>query len=273
MSNSVHDKVAIVTGAAQGVGLAIARALLEAGAQVMFADMNEAALATEMAALPGDADRPARSFAADLGDRLALANLVSATIDAFDRVDILVNAHRLLKPGDPLESEPEQIEEMLRHNMMSALRLSQIVARRMIRQAQDGDGTEAGSIVNITTLAGTRPVPQLLGYSIACAALDQTTRALALALAPHRIRVNGISYSSLMTPEMKALLREDPALRERIIKGTPLGRIASPDELVDTALFLASPSSGFVTGQILTVDGGRGLTDPVTAQSLYPSSG
>ncbi|MDO5630979.1 MAG: SDR family oxidoreductase [Paracoccus sp. (in: a-proteobacteria)] len=274
MSVSVQGKVAIVTGAAQGVGLAIARALHDAGARVMFADMDEARLTVETAALTNGQDHSARRFAANLGDRLALANLLSATIDAFDRVDILVNAHRLLKHGDPLESDPEQIEEMLRHNMMSALRLSQIVARRMIRQAQDdGNTAETGAIINVTTLAGTRPVPQLLGYSIACAALDQTTRALALALAPHRIRVNGISYSSLMTPEMKAALRQDPALRDRIIKGTPLGRIASADELVDTALLLASPASGFVTGQILTVDGGRGLADPVTAQSLYPFSG
>ena len=269
MSQGLDGKTAIVTGAAQGVGLAIARHFIALGANVMFADADEGLLEHE---LRGEsADRPQlRRFAGDLGERLALANLLSATIDAFDRIDILVNAHRLVEPSDPLDTDPEGLEAMLRQNLLVGLRLSQLVARRMIKQAaaEEGQGGEAGAIVNISTLAGTRPVPSLLGYSIACAALDQTTRGLALALAPHRIRVNGVSYGSVMTTELRTTLREQPELRDPLIKGTPLGRIATPDELVETVAHLASPAAGFITGQILTIDGGRSIADPVTARML-----
>lgn len=271
MTVSIQGRTAIVTGAAHGIGLAIARRFLEAGANVMLADMDEPALATEMAAL--SRDLPARSFSANLGDRLAVANLLSATIDAFDRVDILVNAHRLTKADDPLDSDPDLLEQMLRHNIGAALRLSQIVARRMIRQAQgDAAPAEAGAILNVTALAGPAPVPRMLGYSITVAALDQATRGLAVTLAPHRIRVNGLACSGLMTPDLKAALRDDPGLRDRIVKATPLGRIAPPEDAVDAALYLASPAAGFVTGQILRIDGGRGLADPLWAAD-QPSSG
>ena len=269
MSLSVQGKTAIVTGAGCGVGLAIARHLVDRGARVMFADSDENTLMAELGEVPGG-DSPIRSFVADMGERLALANLVSATIDAFDRVDILVNAHRLVRRGDPLDTDTDILEDMMRQNMMASLRLSQLVARRMIKQAEAEENRpdEAGAIINISTLAGSRPIPDMLGYSIACAALDQATRGLALALAPHRIRVNGVSISSVMTQHLKSAIREDPELRQRVIDGTPMGRIAVPDETVDTVLYLASSGAGFVTGQIIGVDGGRSVADPVTALAL-----
>ena len=268
MSLSIQGKTAIVTGAGRGIGLAIASHFVERGANVMFADSDEALLEAELGdALDGDG--PVRSFAGDLGEKLAMANLLSATLDAFDRVDILVNAHRLVRASDPLDTDVNTLDEMLHQNMMAALRMSQLVARRMIKQSEETpESDETGAIVNISTLAGTRPVPQLLGYSIACAALDQATRGLALALAPHRIRVNGVSFSSVMSHELKLALREDSSLRDRIIAGTPLGRIAASDELAETVHYLASSAARFVTGQIVAVDGGRSLADPVTAAML-----
>ncbi|WBU58958.1 SDR family NAD(P)-dependent oxidoreductase [Paracoccus albus] len=264
MSNSVEGRTAIVTGAAKGIGLAIARQLHDHGANVMFADCNEAALEHEMERF-GD-DSRARSFAADMSQRLSMANLLSATIDSFDRVDILVNAHRLVKPGDPLESIENGLEEMLRQNLLAGLMMSKIVAKRMIQQSKDSDDDRmAGAIVNLTTLAAQRPHPELMAYSIASAAQDQATRALALALASHRIRVNSVAFGSVMTTEMKKTLKENPDLREGIIKGTPMGRIAESEELADAVLYLAGDGAGFVTGQILNVDGGRSLLDPVQA--------
>ncbi len=262
MTISLEGRTAIVTGAARGVGLAIARALYERGANVMFADCDEAALDHEMARF-GE-DPRARRFSADMSQRLSTANLLSATLVAFDRVDILVNAHRQVKLNKPLECSEADLEEMLRQNLLAGLRLSQIVAKRMIQQAEGGDGTAmAGAIVNLTTLAAQRPHPDLLAYSIASAAQDQATRAMALALAPHRIRVNSVAFGSVMTSELKAALKDNPGLREDIIRGTPMGRIAGSDELADAVLYLVGDGAGFVTGQIINVDGGRSLLDPV----------
>lgn len=268
MSLSIQGKTAIVTGAGHGIGLAIGRHFAERGANVMFADCDEAALETELAGHDRETG-PVRIFSGDLSARLALANLLSATLDAFDRVDILVNAHRLVKDSDPLEADPQEVEEMLRHNVLGSLRLSQIVARRMMKQAEAGGegaqaGAQAGAIVNLTTLAGARPAPEKMGYSIACAAQEQATRNLALVLAPHRIRVNAVRFGSVMSHELQAALKTDPGLRSRMLAGTPLGRIAAPDELTEVVHYLVSEGARFVTGQVLTVDGGRSLVDAVT---------
>ncbi|SCY37768.1 SDR family NAD(P)-dependent oxidoreductase [Paracoccus tibetensis] len=267
MTLSIQGRTAIVTGAARGVGLAIARHFVERGARVMLADGDEAALNSVISDYQDVPD--ARRFIGNMSEKLAMANLLSATLDAFDRVDILVNAHRFVRSSDPLDTDIDAVEEMLRQNMLAGLRLSQIVAKRMIRQAEDdGEQVQAGAIVNVSTLAARRPVPSMLGYSIACAAQEQATRGLALALAPHRIRVNGVSFSSVMSHELQCALKETPEKRGQIIAGTPLGRIAAADELAETVQYLVSEGARFVTGQIVTVDGGRSLADPVTAQIL-----
>lgn len=266
MSFSIAGKTAIVTGAANGIGLAIARRFAEEGANVMLADMDEARLQAEIGD-KAETERSIRYFTCDLRKKLSYANLVSATVDAFERVDILVNASRQLAVSDPLDPEADAVEEMLSLNLMSALRLSQTVARRMIRQAEEGGSEEGtiGAIVNISSIAARRTHPELLGYSIAAAALDQMTRSLAVALAPHRIRVNSVAFGSVMSASLKSALKDHSEFRDDITGHTPMARIAAPGELADAVQFLASDGAGFVTGQVLTVDGGRTLLDPVAA--------
>ena len=270
MSFSVSGKTAIVTGAANGLGLAIARHLVDKGAHVMFADIDEARLMAEVGE-EAEAEGPLRLFSGDLTQKLTLANLVSATVDAFDRVDILINASRKCGLSDPLNPESDLVEQMWQQNAMTALRLSQLVAKRMIHTAEKSwveKGTPIGSIINMSSIASVRVQPALLGYSISSAAVEQMTRTLAVALAPHGIRVNAISIGSVMSASLKGVLKEQPALRERIEGGTPLGRIAGPDELAETVQYLASDASSFVTGQIIAVDGGRGLLDVVAAPAF-----
>lgn len=261
MALTISGKTAIVTGAAKGVGLAIAKHFEERGAKVMCADRDEAGLEEQI----GDGNENLRYFAGDLRERLTVANLLSATVDAFDQVDILVNASRQVAMTDPLDPEDTTVMELLEQNLFTSLRLSQAVAKRMISQAeQDGrDEGIIGSIINISSIASRRTQAELLGYSISQAALDQATRSLAVALAPQRIRVNSVAFGSVMSASLKASLKEDDDLRAAICAGTPMGRIAKPNEVADAAQFLASDGAGFMTGQVLTVDGGRTLLDSV----------
>lgn len=122
-----------------------------------------------------------------------------------------------------------------------------------------------GSIINLSSIASQATRPELLAYSMASAAMDQMTRSMAVALAPRGIRVNAVAFGSVMSASLQAALKENPAFRDEITDSTPLGRIAAPAELAEAVQFLASDASGFITGQVLTVDGGRGLLDAVSA--------
>jgi len=266
MSFSIAGKTAIVTGAANGVGLAIARQFAGAGANVMLADRDEDRLTAEVANLKSD-DTRARCFAGDLREKLTLANLLSATLDEFDRVDILVNASRQVLMSDPLNPDDDAFIELVNQNVTPALRLTQLVARRMIKQAKGDDQTEGdiGTIVNLSSIAARRARPELMSYSIAAAAVDQMTRSMAVALAKHRIRVNAVAIGSVMSASLRDALKDKPDLRRQVREITPMGRIGEADEVAEAVQYLASASSSFVTGQILTVDGGRTLIDPVPA--------
>ncbi|WP_116133674.1 SDR family NAD(P)-dependent oxidoreductase [Tropicimonas sp. IMCC34043] len=267
MTFSIAGKTAIVTGAAHGIGLAIARHFVEKGANVMLADMDEARLCDEVGGSNGESGRgTARAFAGDLRERLTIANLLSATLDSFERVDILVNACRQVMPSDPLDPDSDNVETLLQQNLIVALRLSQATAKRFIKQAEGKDLAEEqsiGAIVNLSSIAARRSNPGLLGYSISSAALDQMTRSMAVGLAPHRIRVNGIAFGSVLSDSLKVALKQNPTYRAEVRDHTPMKRIAKPSEVASAAQFLASDGAAFMTGQIVTVDGGRTLVDPV----------
>lgn len=262
MSFSINGKTAIVTGAANGIGLAIARQFADRGANVMCADMDEKKLAEEWGDKRDEGNL--RYFAGDLRQRLTIANLISATIDNFDRVDILINASRQVMETDALDVEDKSVAVLLEQNLMTALRLTQQVAKRMIKQGADQDEGQLGSIVNLSSIAARHTHPELMGYSIASAALEQMTRSMALALAPERIRVNAVAFGSVMSASLKSSMVENSEWRDDIKSHTPLGRIAGPAELTDAVQFLAAESSGFMTGEVITVDGGRSLLDAVS---------
>lgn len=266
MSFSIAGKTAIVTGAANGVGLAIGRHFVKMGANVVFADMDEKSLSHEV----GEAEENTEStriFAGDLRKKLTITNLLSTTIDAFERVDILVNASRQVMTTDPLDPDDTSVEELLQQNTLTAMRVSQAVARRMIKQADGETSGALGSIVNISSIAARRAHPDLLAYSVSSAALDQMTRSMAVALAPNGIRVNAVAFGSVMSASLKGSLKDHDDVRKAIVQNTPLHRIASPGEVSDAVQYLASDASAFVTGQIITVDGGRTLIDPAAVSA------
>ena len=263
MPISLGARTAIITGAAQDVGLALARRFLEAGASVMLADADEKQLLAAEAELDGDADRLGH-FHYVAQDRLSIANLIAATIERFDRIDILVNgAPTIMAPGAFLELGTEQFDAAFGANVRAVFQLSQTVAKRMIQHA--GEDRSAGVIVNISSIAASRTVPELLTLSVSCAALDQLTRSMAASLAPHGIRVNALAYGGVLTERLRSAFREDDELRDDMIRVTPLGRLGDLDEVAEAAIFLASDHASYITGQVIAVDGGRTLLDPLAS--------
>ncbi len=259
MNFSIERKTAIVTGAANGVGLAIARHFTEQGANVIFADQDAKGLQSEFVKKPENADY----FAGDLRERLSRNNLLAATISKFNRVDILVNATRQVSQSSADGADSEILDMMLEQNLKQHYNLSWLVAKKLIEQAENNsDPAEPiGAIVNISSIAAQRAVPELVEYSMSCAALDQFTRSMAVALAPKRIRVNGVAFGSVMSKSLRTKLKDSPELRKGIVDATPLGRIAEAADVAEAVQFLASDSARFVTGQVVTVDGGRSLLD------------
>ncbi|MHA3978007.1 SDR family NAD(P)-dependent oxidoreductase [Halovulum sp. GXIMD14794] len=265
MANSLDGKSVIVTGASQGVGLAIARRFAMHGARVMMTGTDEDRLEDEAEALR-KSEHEVAYFAGDLRERLTVNNLIAATVDQFDRIDILVNASREVRKSDPLDPEDTTFETLMDLNVRPTLHLSQAVARRMIKLAGEMDPEARngiGSIVNVTSIASRRTLPELMAYSVASAAVDQLTRSMAVAFASHGIRVNAIALGSVLSTSLQSALKDRRDLQENLTAVTPLGRIGEADEAAEVAVFLASDNASFVTGQILAVDGGRTMLDPM----------
>lgn len=261
MQPLLEGRTAIVTGAASGVGLAVSRRFAEEGAHVLMTDADEKTLEAEAEALK-EAGGAVSTWCCDLREKLGVSNLLASAMDRLGGLDVLVNANLRIETGDVLEVDAEAFDQSYATNVRSVFILSQAAARRMIDSRGENNAAD-GAIVNITSIAARRTVPELLPYSVTCAALDQLTRSMAVSLAHKGVRVNGVALGAVMTRALKNALKGHDELREAMIEATPMGRIGESAEAAEAALFLASPRASFVTGQILAVDGGRTMLDPL----------
>ena len=261
-------KTVIVTGAARGVGRAVAQKLFDSGARVMLSDPDETKLSAAKDAFPTDTDRIA-AFACDVTQKFGVNNLIAATIDAFGSIDALITTAPDFERGDPMTLPVEAIDRVIADNVRSAFLLSQAVATRMIARAKAEDRDSAnGAIVHISSLSGRLSSPEVAAHAIACAAIEQLTRSFAATLAKDGVRVNGVAPGGVLTEALKKALVTEDGLRPALLSSTPLGRIGEATEAADAALFLASDAASFITGQVLVVDGGRSVLDPVAAANI-----
>jgi len=259
----LKDKVAIVTGGAHGIGLAIARRYVAEGARVTIADVDTAAGAAAASALDD-----ARFVATDVGDGRAAENVVAETCREFGDLDIAVNNAGIIHGADFLELKEADFDRVLRVNLKGAFLVGQAAARRMVAQVKAGK--PPGSIINMSSINAEVAIANHTPYCVSKGGIDQLTKVMALALAPHGIRVNAIGPGSILTDILKAVATDREAKRA-ILARTPLGRIGEPDEIAAIAVFLASDDASYITGQTIYADGGRlvlNYTVPVKDSAL-----
>jgi len=255
----LEDKVAIVTGAARGIGNAIARRFLQEGARVVIADVNDEAGAVAVKELGTlgkylGALGSVRYVHCDVGDAGAVRDLVETTVAAFGPIDVLVNNAAILAAKDFLDLEEADFDRVIRTNLKGSFLCGQAVARHMVERVKRGE--RPGTIVNLSSVNAVFAIANQVPYSVSKGGINQLTKVMALSLATHGIRVNAIGPGSVNTEMLKATMA-DPAARGRILSRTPMGRIGEPAEIAAIAVFLASDEASYVTGQTIYADGGR----------------
>ncbi len=237
-------KIAIVTGAAQGLGKACAAGLAAEGARVVLADIKADVLARTAAEIGGEA------VPTDVADPDQVAGLVDGVVARHGRVDVLVNNAGILISGDILTARVEDFDRVLAVNLRGAFLVGQAVARAMVAK-----GTR-GSIVNMSSINAVIATATQLPYAVSKGGMRQLTTTMAMALAAHGIRVNAIGPGTIDTEIIGPLMADDAA-RRMILSRTPLRRLGQPEEVAKVAVFLASDDASYVTGQTIYADGGR----------------
>lgn len=239
-----------MTGAARGIGAACARAFAEHGANVVLGDVLEDLCAETARDIAADTGAATLSLRADASDPEDCAALLAACTDRFGGCDILLNNAGIIVPGSILEATVADFDRVLAVNLRGPFLMSRLVARQMVAR-----GTR-GSIINMSSTNAVVTIPDQLPYAASKGGITQMTRAMAVALAPHDIRVNAIGPGTIMTDMLKVVIADDEA-RRTILSRTPQGRIGDPSEVASVAVFLASDYASYVTGDTIYPDGGR----------------
>ncbi|MGF6773140.1 D-sorbitol dehydrogenase (acceptor) [Paraburkholderia sp. GAS199] len=260
MAGRLQDKVAILTGAASGIGEAVALRYLQEGARVALVDVKPAD--SFGAALLAEYSDRVLTISADVTRRDDIERIVAVTVERFGRIDILFNNAALFDMRPILDESWDVFDRLFAVNVKGMFFLMQAVARQMVEQ---GHG---GKIINMSSQAGRRGEALVSHYCATKAAVLSYTQSAALALAPNRINVNGIAPGVVDTPmwkEVDALFAryENRPLGEKkrlVGEAVPLGRMGVPDDLTGAALFLASADADYITAQTLNVDGGNWMS-------------
>jgi NAD(P)-dependent dehydrogenase (short-subunit alcohol dehydrogenase family) len=244
---SVQDQVVLVSGASRGIGRAIAQGFAERGAHVIITGRDQTTLESTAQALT-PSHHPVQDLVCDVAQPNEIEGLVHQVDDIFGHIDTLINVAGINRRKPALDMTPSDYDDILGINLKGAFHLSQAVAKIMIRK-------QSGSHINIASLNTDRPLKNVAPYAMSKAGLGAMTRALALEWGPYGLRINALAPGFVLT-DLTRKLWSDPTMNAWGKTNTPLQRLAQPEDMIGTALFLASPASAFLTGQILYVDGG-----------------
>ncbi len=245
----LKDKVAVVTGAAAGIGLACARRFAAEGAKVVLADIDAEKGAAAAAAI-AESGAEARFIACDVGDKAEVDALIAGAAEAYGGLDCAIANAGIVHACDFLELAEEDFDRVIRVNLKGVFLTGQAAARQMVAQGR------AGTIINMSSVNAVMAIPAIASSVAAKGGVNQLTKVMALALVDKGIRVNAIGPGSIMTEVFKSVAT-DKAAMDKILSRTPMGRVGEPDEVAGVAVFLASEDSSYITGQTIYPDGGR----------------
>lgn len=241
-------RVAVITGAANGLGRAVALGFAQAGADLALADVVEEQLAEVKAAVEGKGRR-ALAMRVDVTKPADVQAFHDAVLATLGRADVLVNAAGITKRMPAEEFPEEDWERILAVNLTGTFRCCQVFGRTMLKQGK-------GSIVNFASVGGLVALPNSVAYSASKGGVVQITKVLGVEWAQRGVRVNALAPCTFATPLVNKILAYDTQYRAMVEAGIPMGRVGQPEEIVGAALFLASDASAMVTGHTLAIDGG-----------------
>lgn len=248
----LDNRNALVTGAAQGIGLGCARRLLDDGARVLLVDVDDKAgeQAARELAEAGAGDRVAWLHC-DVGDSASVQAAVDRVVEDWGGIDIAVANAAVVHAADFLELEEADFDRVLGTNLKGVYLTGQAVARAMVASGR------RGSIINMSSINSQVALPNQVPYCVAKGGIQQLTKVMALSLADRGIRVNAVGPGSIATEMLKTVMSSDPQARSKVLSRTPMGRLGEVEEIASVVSFLASDDASYITGQTIFADGGR----------------
>ncbi len=243
-------KVAIVTGAAHGIGLACARRFAADGAAVALGDIDAERGEGAAKALRAEGAK-AMFVATDVTERPSIAALIDRAVSEFGRLDIMLNNAGVALNAPLLEMSDEIFDKTMATNLRSAFIGTQLAARKMVADKR------GGVIINMSSVNALLAIPGLVAYACSKGGLNQLTKVAAVELAPHKIRVVAIGPGTILTELARTAVMVDDEARGKVLARTPIGRAGEPEEVASVASFLASDDASYITGQTIYPDGGR----------------